>query len=287
MDNPVLTQWLTQPGGLATQLGELRRAADLTGAALARRLDWVPSKVSRVQGGRILPTANEIEAWCEACGAAERAAELIEILGEASAKRMPWRQRVARGQRSNQAAYTELHRKAEAVTMVEMAVIPSVLQTADYARRIMETIGSLRSDLPLGDLEAALVARMDRAALIDEVERPYRFVINEGALLGTPATPAVMVAQLEKLLSDMDRPNVELWIIPQRTELSVIPVSPFSIYTIGGQDLVLVETFHGETEHVTPADVEAHRRAFEWLMGASSTGDEARSLIQTAIERAR
>lgn len=284
MDNPVLTQWLTQPNGLATQLRQLREAAGLTGKALADRLGWVPAKVSRVQSGRTLPDPAEVEAWCRECGAPARAAELIELLGEASARHLPWRQRLARGYRGVQAAYTELHRRSSTVTMVEAVTLPGLVQTAAYARAVLEVWRTFPPgrEHPADDLDQAVAARMERAALIDDPGRVYQLVISEAALRGTAASAATMVDQLDHLVGLAGRSNVAVWVLPLATELAAIPIHSFGIYTIDGVDLVLAETFHGEQEYTNSSDVDLHWHAFEWLRAAAQAGDAAIGIIAEA-----
>jgi transcriptional regulator with XRE-family HTH domain len=285
VNNPVLTQWLTQPDGLATQLRAMREAAGISGADLAADLGWTPSKVSRVQGGRILPTGSEVEAWCAACNAAGRAAHLVPLLEEARARHLPWRQRLTRGYRSVQSAYTELHRRATAIVMVEMAVIPGPLQTPGYARAMLEAVARLRPGSPAQDLDEAVEARRKRASFVGRPQRAaYQFLISEAALLGAPASPEVLADQLEHLLGVVDR-GVDVRILPLRAGSRVVPVNSFALYTIDGQELVLVETFHGESEYTTNADVAAHHQALNWLLDEAATATQAAAIITTALQR--
>lgn len=284
MDNPVLTQWLTQPDGLATRLRQLREAAGLTGKALADRLGWVPAKVSRVQGGRTLPGPADVEAWCRECGAVGQADELVELLAEASARHLPWRQRLARGYRGAQAAYTELHRRSSAVTMVEVVSLPGPVQTPGYARALLEAWATFPPgrEHPAGDLDEAIAARMERSALVDNSDRSYRFVVGEAALLGAVASAATMVHQLDHLAKMAGRSNVELWVVPLEVGLTAVPLHSFGIYTINGTDLVLAETFHGEQEYTTERDVDLHHHAVRWLQATAAAGDAAVRIVNDA-----
>src|SRR5262245_59430628 len=56
---------------LMEMLRQVRRDADLTGTALAQQLGagWGQPKVSKIESGRQLPSADDVEAWAEATGA--------------------------------------------------------------------------------------------------------------------------------------------------------------------------------------------------------------------------
>lgn len=59
-----------RPGKLSRiDSGEICRDAGLTGLALAERCGWSRSKSSRIMNARTPPSADDIRAWCEACGA--------------------------------------------------------------------------------------------------------------------------------------------------------------------------------------------------------------------------
>ncbi|MER7980421.1 helix-turn-helix transcriptional regulator [Streptomyces sp. NPDC095817] len=51
---------------LASRLREIRKDAGLTSTELARRLDWYPSKVSRIEHARTPPAITDIRVWCAA-----------------------------------------------------------------------------------------------------------------------------------------------------------------------------------------------------------------------------
>lgn len=124
MDNPILREWLTQPNGLASQLSAIRIRAGISGSALARRLEWVHTKVSRIQNGRQIPTAEEIRAWTRACDAAEEADKLVALLEQVSTQRLTWRHWLAAADGRIQNAYNELFRQSTKVSMFENESIP-------------------------------------------------------------------------------------------------------------------------------------------------------------------
>mgnify|MGYP003514062536 CR=1 FL=1 len=94
-----------------------------------------------------------------------------------------------------------------------------------------------------------------------------------------------MIAQLDRLLNALDLSNVTLRVLPARAGVPFVPLNSFEIYD---DDLVIVESIAREEYHRgNEADAATYRRALERLRAAAVTGDEARALIQAAIERHR
>ncbi|MEV4083237.1 helix-turn-helix domain-containing protein [Nonomuraea fuscirosea] len=65
MNQPLLGQQAVQ--ALGVRLRDLRRDAGLTGRRLAALCGWVPSKVSKIELGKQVPTEDDIRDWCVAC----------------------------------------------------------------------------------------------------------------------------------------------------------------------------------------------------------------------------
>ncbi|WP_418153223.1 helix-turn-helix domain-containing protein [Actinoalloteichus caeruleus] len=93
----------------------------------------------------------------------------------------------------------------------ESLLLPGQLQTPDYAAALL--VGNLR--VPPMEASQVVRARMARQRLADEVA-PLRFraVIEEYVLDRVIGGPQVMRAQLEHLLTQVRRDNVELHIMP-------------------------------------------------------------------------
>jgi transcriptional regulator with XRE-family HTH domain len=68
MQNPYLKAELLKPGGVASRLAEARRVANLGGKDLAHRTGFAPSKISKLELGHQVPSANDVHVWLKACG---------------------------------------------------------------------------------------------------------------------------------------------------------------------------------------------------------------------------
>lgn len=280
-DNPALTQWLTQPGGLAPRLRAVRLQAGLNGRTLANRLGWGPYKVSRLENGRQLPTRQEVERWAAACDADEALDGLVALLGEAATARLTWRARVARGERDPHAAYDRLLEHTSELASVAVSVVPELLQTAAYARSLLSSVGEVGGITPV-EVEKAVAARTGRHRHLRRAGFWCELVITESVLRCAPCPPAVMVDQLRHLREEAARPNVVLRVLPARAGVAAPPVNSFQVYDT---DLVLVQSFVGEQEHHADDSAAAYRRALLLLREASVVGDEADEHLLAAIDQ--
>ncbi len=62
---------------LGIQLRQLREAAHLSGKDLAERLNWQPSKVSRIENARQTPTEDDVVVWAQAVTAEPGVVDLL------------------------------------------------------------------------------------------------------------------------------------------------------------------------------------------------------------------
>lgn len=273
-------EWLTQPGGLADRLAALRNRTGLTGKDFAERLGWPASKVSRIENGRTMPSAADLDEWARAAGAdAETAHELMEVLEEAQAARRDWRRRMGRGQAAVQRDYLELTQQSTLIRYFDLVYVPGFLQTRDYAHRVLTEMVALHN-LPIDDVDGAIAERLQRQQLLYDVGKQFEFIMGESALRYrlTP-DPAAMRAQLDRLQTVIDLPNVRFGIIPFGPHLPTTPQNKFELY----DDVAVVETFLGE-EFYFDDRASFYAKVMDLLWGEAVTGSEARRLIVAAAD---
>lgn len=273
--HPVNEQ-LNQPGGLAERLFRMRKAvAGLTGDKLAADLHWPRSKVSKIENGRQMPSAEDIRAWTQACGRPEEADELAALLADVQSVHRRWRRRIRQGQAAIQEDMDRRTRQAKRVRNAEVAVIPGLLQTAGYARAIATQIAAAYG---VSDIDAGVDARMRRAEILYDRDKTFEFVITEAALRLPPCPPQVMLGQLDRLMTVTNLDNVTLGIIPFGNELQMTPLNGFLML----DEAAIVETYHEEDPNLSEEDAAAHARIFDLLMAEAVTGENARHLIAAA-----
>ncbi len=281
MDNPRLTEWLTQPGGVVAEMARLQDEAGLTGTEMARRMGVNQATVSRWRRGLVKIDPKTVIAWCDAVGRPDEAKTILQILAEGSIPHLPWHQRLTRPYADIQEATNALTMKCRRVTMVEVETVPGPAQTPSYARAVFEAVMGFRGHLD-ADLDDAVTGRMTRARWLADGEGPdYLFVFGEQVLRRMPCGVAEMVEQLDYLVSlALGNPKVDLRVIPDGPNRGAMLVCSHHTYHLeSGEDLVLVETVAAETEY-TGDDVGPWRDATDWVLSVAVSGDEAVRLIR-------
>lgn len=272
---------------LAARLTELRAAAGLSGNALAKRMGVVQSRVWKIEHGELAPTDEDVKAWAEATGAGPAAGELLEMLAGAKAEQAfstVFRRKGGAGAYEDRvrAAEEQAHRIGE----FQVAVIPGILQTADYAREVLSVPSGPRAwGSDDADVEDKIGRRLRRQeVLYGRGDKLVQVVLSEAALRVLVTTPGTMAGQLDKLLAASRMPAVELGVIGFGQRMPAYSIGGFRVYD---DDLVVVESIAAEREFTAdadPAEVATFLGAFDALRQAAATGVEAEAIIQRALE---
>jgi transcriptional regulator with XRE-family HTH domain len=266
-------------GQVAEQLRAIRLQSGLANKDLAAQLGWAPSKVSRIENGHQQPTPSDITAWLQAAGApADQASALVALLEEARLSERQWKRRMRRGQAPVQAGYNELVRRSALVRHFETVYVPGLLQTPDYARRVLEEMVTLQH-LDVADVDEAVAVRVQRQSLLYEKSKRFEFLLAEPVIRWLLCPPEVMRAQIDRLQTIVGLPNVRFGILPMGVVLATAPQNKFELY----DDLACVETFIGETRH-TGDEAAAYAAAMDRMWGEAREGDAARALLIRAAD---
>lgn len=275
-----LEDWLTGREGIATRLRALRAQAGLSGKDLADARGWAQSKVSRIENGRQMPSADDIRAWVDTCGAdAAVVDELLRLREEARIAHATFRSRMRVGQSKVQEDYNKLVADSRLIRHFETVFVPGLLQTPDYARRVFAEMVWLH-DLAVEDVDAAVATRMQRQQMLYDPAKSFEFLLAESVLRWLICPPNVMRAQLDRLQTVIGLGRIRFGILPMGVELKTTPQNSFQIY-VRESPVAIVETFVGETWH-RDEEAESYARALDKLWEESVTGEDARRLIIAA-----
>jgi hypothetical protein len=110
------------------------------------------------------------------------------------------------------------------------------------------------------------------------------FVLTEGVLRTWPGSPALMLAQLDRLMAVESLSTVRLGVIPWRRPM---PVMPRHGFTLCDSQAVVVETFRGEQVVDDSAEVAAYDETFSRFAGAAVFGPEVRELLLQVMAELR
>jgi transcriptional regulator with XRE-family HTH domain len=261
---------------LAANLKALRLRAGLTGEQLAGRLRVSQPKVSRIENGKSVPTAADIEAWVRATNAkTEEVIELSNLLDQIATEARSWRLVNRLGLAPRQHELAELEQSAHTIRVFQPVMVPGLLQIADYARRVMEMTYTAGPDIAV-----AVAVRMERQTILYDQSKQFEFVVTEGALRWRPGPPDMMRAQLDRLMSVATLPNVTLSLVPQG-ETPIPLLHPFVIFELEGEALVTAETYSTELQLHDAQDIARYRQVLDQLRTAAAP--DAAALVRAIV----
>lgn len=256
------------------------RAGYLTGKEFAQALGWQQSKVSRIETGNQQATDSDVVEWLRATQAPESlSVELRNELREIQIDAASWRRQLSKGHADRQQRAAKTEQKSSRIRALELALLPGLVHTADYARATLTAHARLHEVPP--DVEKAVEIRMERQRVLYDSGKSIEMLIMESALRTGVCPPGAMVAQMDRLLAVAGLPSVRLGIIPLDTHLPVIPMHGVWIF----DDSVTVETNDSEITTDDPADLALYNRLMDQLWTVAVTGDDARAVILECANR--
>jgi len=226
---------------VAAALRELRERAGLSGAEVAKRMGMSPSKISRIETGN---SGLQIEDVAALLGLYQVPAstrdELLDLV----------RRSEERGWWTRQPGLPQLWRslidfeaKATRVQNYEALVVPGLLQTAEYARALIDGVAPTVSEAELDNLVAA---RMARQTVLTRASAPHFFaVVDEGALRRPVGGPGVMHRQLHHLLGVAEQPHVTVRVVPLAAGAHAGLRGPFVILEFADDPALVFIENHG------------------------------------------
>lgn len=272
-----MSDYQTARTTLGARLRELRAESGLTGKAFAQQLGWPPSKVSKIETGKQAPSVDDLQAWAAAAGAPDVLPELSSRLRTLETHYAAWRRQLAAGVRARQEAWHATESASAEIWNFESAVIPGLLQTAEYARHMFLRTTALHRTTQ--DIEAGVNARIQRQQALYSPGRRFHFLIWEAALQMLLCPRDVMAGQLDRLAGMFGISTVELGIVPLGADLTVVPSHGFWLFD---DQLVMVETIGAELRLTDQAEISLYRTVWDELAKASATGPKAHRLIARA-----
>lgn len=270
---------LTRPDGIAARLRAMR--AGMPAKDLAAEAGWHPAKVSRIENGRQMPSADDVRTWAGIAGAdTEALTAVLDLLDTAQTEHQDWRLSMRRGQAEVQREYTELVAGSVEVTHFETFAVPGLLQTSTYAERMFREVIAV-NEVPIDDVPAAIAERMSRQRWLYEPGRRFSFLLAEPVLRWLPVPAPAMRAQLDRLQSVIGLDNVRFGVVPLGP-VDAFPMTACALYRAGdGTITAQVETMIGDSG-ATGERAERLARVVDRLWADAVEGDEARALISAA-----
>ncbi|WP_170220748.1 helix-turn-helix domain-containing protein [Amycolatopsis cihanbeyliensis] len=265
---------------IADGLRAARSAARLNVRQLSAKTGLSTATISRFENAKRRPELGQVKAWMVACQAPpEQASHLLELTERS--ERFPWVATTLPDHRKQTAALIRAERTATSIVEWSTHVVPGLLQTSEYARAMMA-----RARLTEDEIENRVAMRIGRQVVLTGPQ-PVRFtaLIAEGVLGQLIGGPAVMVAQLRRLLEASSMPHIHLRVVPQGTDW----------HRGMDGDFVLIKGEIGAMVHVgiprsalifdRQPDIDLFEAAAEEILKLAMTPAESSAVIQDMINR--
>lgn len=264
------------------ELGALLRARrqelGLTVEQVAERLEFSPSKVSRLETGQRGATARDVRDFCDLYGVRDTAERerLVNLAREG--KQQGWWQSYD----LDFSTYVGLEAAAVSTKYFLSVVIPGLLQTADYARAMLE---AWDPEISMERIDELVSVRLTRQKLLTQ-EPPLTIsaIFDEAALHRVVGGPATMRSQLRRLIELTRLPHVTIRIIPYAVGAHMAMESTFRILEFDNpvHDVVFVEGLVGRIYLERVQDVARYKDVFERLSVIALSPKESIELMAKA-----
>jgi transcriptional regulator with XRE-family HTH domain len=281
---------VVQSAILRNSLIRLRKEGQLTQEQVARDLEWSPSKLIRVEGGRSAITKTDLDALLTRYGVTSDGERgRLQSLNRA-AREAAWWDNYRDDISTPYLNFVGYEAGATFIRQFVANVVPGLLQTAEYAEV-----------LTAGSVEAIRVApvvklRLQRQSeLARRSEQPYQYYVLDEAVIrrhvGIQKDPAIMPNQLNHIAGRAEE--------DERVIIRVIPfgsgahgglnvAGSFTLLEFNGglPDLIYLDAGRGEVAVITGDDpeVSAYRDLFETLLEPAMSEDESIAFIRQAAE---
>jgi Domain of unknown function (DUF5753)/Helix-turn-helix domain len=278
---------------LAAELRRLR--GNRTGGEVAKAVGWSTTKISRAESGRESLPPTEIEKLLDCYGIEGRLrTSLLELAEDAT--RRGWWEEYADALSPEYVEYIGLETEAAAISQWQTDVIPGLLQTEGYVRRLDAAFQTIVPTIPPAAQERFLEVRMRRQErLTSDPPLQLSVILDEAVLLRGVGDRGVMRDQLARLADVAEQPNVHLQVMPLDREVALGGPSSFVILSFGSPEEPVTAALGDvvSTENLTTrlyvegeADTHLYRLFFQGLAKAALPPAESRKFILEARKRA-
>lgn len=202
---------------LGRKLEALRKAAGLTMEQAAEELDRARATLYRIESGaeNVRFRASDVKEMLRLYSASEEDTGLVLAMAAATRENKNWwHDYIGSGLPRWFQLYIGLEAAATKIRKYQPELIPSLLQTRDYAEQVFQMPGGSIDAADNNERERAIQLRIERQALLTRFAAPQLSVILNEAVLRRPVGSAsIMIEQLHQILKATELPNVTIRVL--------------------------------------------------------------------------
>lgn len=280
---------VVQSALLRNELVRLRRDSELTQEQVAADLEWSPSKLIRVEGGKSSITKVDLDALLTKYGVtSESTRERLQILNRGARERAWW-DKYKDDVSPTYLSYVGFEAGAAFIRQFQSGFLPGLLQTAEYAEAVtVNSVDAVR-------VAAIVGLRLQRQSELAQREpRPRQYYVVDEAVIrrhvGIAKDPDIMPAQLRSIADKAEQDElVTIRVIPFGAGAHRGLYGPFTLLEFDGglPDVLYIDAGRGEFASMVMGNDERaveYRDDFELLLGDALTADKSVSLIRSVAE---
>ena len=280
---------VVQSALLRGELVRLRRESGLTQEQVAADLEWSPSKLIRVEGGRSAVTKVDLDALLTKYGVTtESTRERLQLLNK-GARAGAWWDKYRDDVSPTYLSYVGFEAGAAFIRQFQSLFVPGLLQTADYAEAV--TVNSVDA-VRVGAIVGLRLQRQAELKLRDPRPRQY-YVVDEAVIrrhVGIAKSPDVMPYQLRHIAERAEQDErITFRVIPFEAGAHRGLYGPFTLLDFDGgvPDLLYIDAGRGEFASMVHGDdtrVAEYRDDFELLLEDALSADKSIDLIRSVAD---
>lgn len=250
---------------IACDLRFHREKHGLSGTQLGRLIGCVRSTVSNLEAGRLKLADDQARLldrhW-------DTGGHFLRLLKYARAGHDPdWFRQ-----------YAQYEARARAIKIYQGQVVPSLLQTEEYARAFLVAAGNK-------EIEEVVAARMTRQEVLDRPDPPLLWVLLDEAVLDRPVGGRrIMRDQLARFLELAQRPNISIRIVLRAAGAHVGLDGTFQVISLETRDVAYAGAIGGGRLIEGSDDARSLAVMYDRIGAKASSEDVSRDLIERRLE---
>lgn len=266
---------------LGQRLRAMRTGADMTVAEAAEQVGISTSKLTKIELAQLSATRDDVLKLLDTYGEAgpEQQALLLAMVREGNRKEW-WEGR--RTLHPKFGSYLGLESVATTLQAYETTLVHGLLQTPDYARAMLR---AARPELLEHEIDQLVQFRLRRQQVLTRADPPpltLWSVMDEAVLRRQVGGRETMHAQLQRLITASELPNVTLLVMPD--ELGAHPGldGPLSIlqFETGTRPVVYVEGQAGNLYMEKDDDLRRCQQTMNHILAAAPGPEQSLALIR-------
>lgn len=281
------------------QLKILREAAGVKMDEAAGHIRCNPSKVNRMENGRVSQRPRDVNDLLDLYGVTdphERATlvDMAKLSGEPS-----WWHIYGRALPNHFVPFVGFEGAARTLYAVEYTLVPGLLQTPEYARALLgagSVSASSDDDSPFhaaqrrndNSIETQVQIRMRRQDVFAREDPPvFWAILSESVLMQHIGSPDVMREQLRHLVDVSARPGFNIQVIPFEAGACPGLGQSFTIvdFPDGAGRVVYSETLAGSIYNEGQREMAEYERTLRHLLAMGYDQAESASRIEQILEK--